>query len=264
MMNTAGPTTSSAKDIWRSRAGDIAILIENWIFPFLFGFSIVPHVRFLSIHATEIVHSLRDLLSDVPAVSSLTNSSAALTKILLIILNLLIIAGFLIRRNLKKKPETPQEIIVPLIGSFFYLMYNLLEHLPAGVNPTLFPSSWFPSLTLTGVLLNFIGAAIACLATYHLRYSYSLFVEVRDIVSRGPYRFVRHPIYCGYILSTIGLFFLSPRAGNLFFYCASILITVYRAGLEEQKLLAASAEYRDYAHRTPFLLPIRLFSQRPS
>ena len=256
MTNPANPTTHVPLS---SQAGDIAIWVENKLFPFLFAFSIVPHIRFLSVHASEISNSFRDLLGNATATSSLANVSAALIKILLIILNLLIITGFLMRKNLKKKPETTQEIVVPLIGSFFYLMYNLLPYLPAQMNQNLLPDAWLLPATLFGIFLNFMGPAIACVATYHLRYSYSLFVEVRDIVSRGPYRFVRHPIYLGYILSTIGLWFLAPRAGNLVFYLASILITVYRAGLEERKLLAASIEYREYARQTPALFPSKLF-----
>ena len=259
MTNSVGPAPHVSNDPWRSRLGDIAIWVENRIFPFLFAFSIMPHLRFLTRHASEITYSLRDLTSPIPAVSSLANVSGALTKVLLIILNLLITAGFLMRRNLKKKPETVPEIIVPLIGSFFYLMYNFLVYIPAAVNPNLLPPSWILPSILIGVFLNFIGTAIACLATYHLRYSYSLFVEVRDIVSRGPYRFVRHPIYLGYILCTIGMFFLSPLAGNLVCFLASILITIYRAGLEEKKLLGASPEYREYARKTPSLFPGKLF-----
>ena len=93
------------------------------------------------------------------------------------------------------------------------------------------------------------------MATYQLRFSFSVFVEVRDIVSKGLYRFVRHHIYFGYVIAFTGFLLIMPCQGELFLYIASMSVTLYRAHLEERKLIASSDDYRVYVKRTPFILP---------
>ena len=96
---------------------------------------------------------------------------------------------------------------------------------------------------------------IAVRAVWNLNKSFGIFIRVQDIVQKGMYRFVRHPIYFAYILQFIGLMLFQPRLFNILGYMIGISITVYRAILEERKLSAHSAEYREYQQRVPFLFP---------
>ncbi|MDQ3722568.1 MAG: isoprenylcysteine carboxylmethyltransferase family protein [Actinomycetota bacterium] len=80
--------------------------------------------------------------------------------------------------------------------------------------------------------------------------------EVRGLVTRGPYRFVRHPVYVGEIVAFAGFVVASQRLVNvipLIVFCAAQMV---RLRLEEAALLAEFPdEYGAFAKRTPRLVP---------
>jgi protein-S-isoprenylcysteine O-methyltransferase Ste14 len=75
------------------------------------------------------------------------------------------------------------------------------------------------------------------------------------LVTTGPYRFIRHPIYtavCLFVLPAVVAYWsvLSVLCGILVF--ASSLLRIF---LEEKMLVARYPEYRQYAAHTPRMLP---------
>jgi protein-S-isoprenylcysteine O-methyltransferase Ste14 len=76
------------------------------------------------------------------------------------------------------------------------------------------------------------------------------------LVTRGPYRFVRHPFYDAAALFVLGI---SLVAANWFFLvvgCAGVGLLVLRTRTEEANLLARfGAPYQDYLDRTGRFLP---------
>lgn len=241
--------------------GRLAILIESYFFPFFFLCTVFMHLEFFYVHAPELGPALTKLLGSDWDANAATIICSAVAKTFLVLMNLFITYGLIIRRNLKHAPEGIKEVLVPFAGTFFFLLYNFAEYLP-GSQTLLVPQQWLKTCTLVGSLFAIAGAATSMVATFNLRHSFGVFVQVRDIISGGLYRFVRHPIYLGYTLSTIGFMLLVPRASYVAVFIASILTTIYRAKLEEKKLLANSPEYRAYAQKTPFLFPLRLFPRR--
>ena len=106
-----------------------------------------------------------------------------------------------------------------------------------------------------------IGVGIECVAIWYLRRSFSIMVEARSLITRGPYRFARHPIYVGGTCAALGalLLRLTPLAGILFL--AFVAGEIYRARLEERKLEAYVPEYAAYKARVP-MFGLRLFRRR--
>jgi protein-S-isoprenylcysteine O-methyltransferase Ste14 len=71
-------------------------------------------------------------------------------------------------------------------------------------------------LKIAGLAVTCLGLAVACWARYHLGRNWSGLVVIKhghDIVSSGPYNYVRHPIYSGLVLAMAGS---TITAGTLF------------------------------------------------
>lgn len=99
------------------------------------------------------------------------------------------------------------------------------------------------------------GTLLAFWSAWYLGASFSLLPQARTLVTTGPYRYVRHPIYLGGLLITLGEVWLrwSPLvlALNLLFVAAQIV----RLRYEEETLERAFPEYRAYRARTSALIP---------
>lgn len=83
----------------------------------------------------------------------------------------------------------------------------------------------------------------------------SVLAQARDVVARGPYRWVRHPLYAGELVSSLGLAIALNSLAALALWVALCGLQVYRAVREEQVLLQALPAYRSYRSRTAALLP---------
>jgi len=64
-----------------------------------------------------------------------------------------------------------------------------------------------PDVGLVGLLLTALGVAFAIWARAHLGANWSAAVSIRsdhELIRTGPYWRIRHPIYTGMILATLG------------------------------------------------------------
>ncbi|MGH7894018.1 MAG: methyltransferase family protein [Candidatus Binatia bacterium] len=75
------------------------------------------------------------------------------------------------------------------------------------------------------------------------------------LVTDGPYRFVRHPIYLGQLLIAVGAPLTLGCRYALAVSCAAAVVLFVRARFEEDALARAYPEYRGYAARTWRLVP---------
>jgi len=83
----------------------------------------------------------------------------------------------------------------------------------------------------------------------------SVLAQARDIVDRGPYRWVRHPLYAGEIVSSLGLAVAAGSAATAALWLTLCALQGYRALREEQVLLRTLPGYRGYRSRTAALIP---------
>ncbi len=82
-----------------------------------------------------------------------------------------------------------------------------------------------------------------------------MLAQARDIVSRGPYRWVRHPLYLGELVASLGIAIAVNSYLALALWIALCGLQAYRAVREEQVLLQTFPAYRAYRSRTAALLP---------
>jgi protein-S-isoprenylcysteine O-methyltransferase Ste14 len=99
------------------------------------------------------------------------------------------------------------------------------------------------------------GTAWAVWSLIFLGRNLSIIAQARGVADHGPYRWVRHPLYTGELISALGLALTAGSVAAFAIWAALCALQVYRAMREEQVLLRALPEYRDYQHRTAALLP---------
>lgn len=121
---------------------------------------------------------------------------------------------------------------------------------------------WSPVFLWGGVLLMLAGFALTIWARLVLAGNWSATVTLKqdhELISRGPYRLVRHPIYSGLLLASVGT--ALPREDwRAVAALGLILLSILRkAAIEEVKLSQHfGAAYQDYRRRTKALIPYLL------
>jgi protein-S-isoprenylcysteine O-methyltransferase Ste14 len=111
------------------------------------------------------------------------------------------------------------------------------------------------AMVFVGDLLA-VGACAWLLASVlALGRCFGILPEARGLVTRGPYRLVRHPVYLGEILALLGLTVSSGTASSILALVLFVAAQAVRMRLEERALTAAFPDYALYAARTARLLP---------
>jgi protein-S-isoprenylcysteine O-methyltransferase Ste14 len=114
---------------------------------------------------------------------------------------------------------------------------------------------------LAGVAMFAAGLGLAISARAYLGGNWGMPMSRKDepeLVTTGPYRFVRHPIYSGVVLAMIG----TALASYLYWLLVALALGayfLYCAGVEEQILAETfPASYPGYRARTKRLIPFLL------
>lgn len=115
------------------------------------------------------------------------------------------------------------------------------------------------TLSPVGLVLVGVGLVFLLVSPLTLRGNYSSTLVIRkdhELVVSGIYRVVRHPIYLGAILVTLGMPISTASWIALPPMLLLIPLVVYRMGVEERLLLEEFGDdYRAYMERTKRLVP---------
>lgn len=100
-----------------------------------------------------------------------------------------------------------------------------------------------------------IGTIAALIVLLWLRRSFSILPEARGLVTQGPYRIVRHPLYVTEEIANIGVMLQFMQPWSLLIEIANVGMLLWRMSFEERVLSRAFPDYAAYAARTPRLIP---------
>ncbi|MBB4290245.1 protein-S-isoprenylcysteine O-methyltransferase Ste14 [Rhizobium leguminosarum] len=156
-------------------------------------------------------------------------------------------AAFLIltRRPTKNASLRVFDWMVTAIGTLFPLLV-----VPSATQP-------LAPLALCGTVMA-LGFVLQISAKLSLRRSFGLVPANRGIKIGGPYKFVRHPMYAGYLMTHIGFFLAHPSLWNFAIYATALTAQCFRL-LAEERLLSQDPAYQAFMGRTRYRLVPFLF-----
>ncbi|HXD03197.1 MAG TPA: isoprenylcysteine carboxylmethyltransferase family protein [Novosphingobium sp.] len=102
-----------------------------------------------------------------------------------------------------------------------------------------------PALAPLGVFFAVGGNFVQAWAKLVLRRSFGVAPANRGIKLTGPYRYVRHPMYAGYLLVHVGVMILMFSPINMVIYAIGWWAQILRI-LAEERLLSQDPEYAAY------------------
>jgi protein-S-isoprenylcysteine O-methyltransferase Ste14 len=156
----------------------------------------------------------------------------------------LVIVFLMIRRPAVRKAPGLAPRFAALAGCVLPPLVALLPRVNASPSSAVLPS---------GIAL--LGTIVAIVSVFFLGRSFSVFPQARRLVTDGPYRIVRHPIYLAELAMASAIIWdiEQPWRFIVLFFAAGIQIL--RMHFEERVLSETFPSYREYANRTARLVP---------
>ncbi len=151
---------------------------------------------------------------------------------------------FLTRKLPVAKSRRAWPRIVAFVGAQSALLFLAL--------PSATPPPWLSALSTA---ITIAGAVASFLVLWRLGRSFSVTPQARALVTGGPYRFVRHPLYLAEQIGTFGIMWRYAQPWGALVFLVSLGLQFPRMHYEEEVLAAAFPAYRAYAARTKRLIP---------
>lgn len=101
--------------------------------------------------------------------------------------------------------------------------------------------------------LQVFGFGFQLIAKWRLGRSFGLLPEERGLVTGGVYRWVRHPMYLGYLINHIGFLLSHFTLQNLVVLAILYVCQILRI-VEEEKILQTNPDYQHYMQKTRYRL----------
>ncbi|WP_434115209.1 methyltransferase family protein [Paraburkholderia caffeinilytica] len=172
------------------------------------------------------------------AIQRLRADPGRITLLLLVVAECVTVGLSLFSRVPMKRDWRPLAFIFSMGGTYYFLAVRLSP------GAQLVPETVGASLQLLGICWQLFAKA-------SLSRSFGILPANRGVVSRGAYRFVRHPMYLGYVIADIGFLLVNFGLQNLLVYGCQFALQVGRIVREEQ-LLSADEGYRTYKGRVRY------------
>jgi protein-S-isoprenylcysteine O-methyltransferase Ste14 len=151
---------------------------------------------------------------------------------------------FIIRLEPIKKAKGLVPRVLAMAGTFTMALVTTLPRADLSVTQT-----------VIAALLSLVGTGLSVFALAHLGRSFSIMAEARRLVTTGPYRIVRHPLYAFEAVATLGILFQFFSLYTVLIYLAHCFFQLQRMKNEEAVLAGAFPEYQSYKLKTARVIP---------
>jgi protein-S-isoprenylcysteine O-methyltransferase Ste14 len=156
----------------------------------------------------------------------------SLANLLLLPSEGLVVIFLLLRRSTGRISLRWQDWLLALLATLSPMLVR------PGVEAALVPP-------VVGATLLVMGTVVQVHAKLTLGRSFGCVPAHRGLQLGGPYRFVRHPMYAGYLLGHIAFLLMNPKVWNIAAYAVCYALQIPRL-LAEERLLANDGQYRAY------------------
>jgi protein-S-isoprenylcysteine O-methyltransferase Ste14 len=153
-------------------------------------------------------------------------------------------AAVILRTCPSRKASGLEPRISALAGTFMFYGF------------TMFPRHELASsFEIISTVLILIGSVGAVMTLSQLGRSFSIMAETRQLVTSGPYRFVRHPLYLTEEIAVVGVFIQFASVWTAILLVMQIAFQLRRMQNEETVLVASFPKYDAYRRSTVRLIP---------
>jgi protein-S-isoprenylcysteine O-methyltransferase Ste14 len=168
--------------------------------------------------------------------------------------------GLVIRDNARGKGKTASDKGTRYFNFIAITVGIVAAAILNGVQEFVFPGGKTPAVFCVGIAIMLLGMALRYWAVITLGASFRTTIETtRDqkVVTTGPYKLIRHPSYCGWLLICCGY---GIAMQNWLSLLVAVLLPLtallYRIHVEEKVLVSSlGTEYVEYQKRTKRLIP---------
>lgn len=112
-----------------------------------------------------------------------------------------------------------------------------------------------PTESIVSTFLIFAGNGLAALVLVQLSGSFSIMAEARQLVTSGPYRIIRHPLYLAEEIAVFGTLIQFFSAWTMGLIAVQLAFQLRRMRIEEKLLQEMFPAYLAYKDATSRLIP---------
>ena len=202
-------------------------------------FFILTDILARLVPAAFCIYVLSTLIKDLPR--SPLSLASRLSVIAFLVISLIL---FVIRRRAIAKAPGVYVRLVAFMGAFLMMLAPLIS-----------PPVQHRGLLLLGTLFILVGNTLSVMALYSLGRAFSIMAEARQLVTKGMYRYCRHPLYFSEAIAVIGVITLYFSPINIVVAILYVTLQYGRIREEERILESVFPDYKDYKGATPMLIP---------
>jgi protein-S-isoprenylcysteine O-methyltransferase Ste14 len=166
------------------------------------------------------------------------------------------VTGFSLKETSRSRSEAMSRVTIYIVWAGWWLLFTHgfgIETLAR----KLFPPS--VATVYAGLAITIAGLAFAVLARLYIGRNWSALIQVKEgheLIQTGPYALVRHPIYSGLMLATLGTAIAYGELSGFIGFVMVVAAWGYKARLEESVMSEQfGAQYERYRARVKGLIP---------
>jgi len=166
------------------------------------------------------------------------------------------VTGITSKQTVQSRSEGPSRIAVWIVWLAWWL---LLTH---GFGMEILSVRFVPKTTIAsyaGLAITVAGLALSVWARIQIGRNWSGLIQVKEghqLMHTGSYAIVRHPIYSGFMLATLGTAIAFGEISGLLAFVMILAAWGYKSRLEETAMIEHfGAEYESYRRKVKRLIP---------